>query len=195
MLLRTPQNIHNLCIVCDVQPQYETGCTFDMKEFVQYLKTFNFVLYLFNDWKVNCPDTEESVKNFLKEKGQASDEDLKHIRFQPKVFWNFRDVLDLPEVPWEEAVKLLKMMILRNVEHANELCLSDLQACLSDEKVINKLMRGKLQFYYNPNLANLLTRYSGATNVGGFENKCNLEINLYLDALGIPYEKNFKYIY
>ena len=56
-------------------------------------------------------------------------------------------------------------------------------------------MRGKLQFYYNPNLANLLTRYSGATNVGGFENQCNLEINLYLDALGIPYEKNFKYIY
>ena len=73
MFSRTPQNIHNLCIVCDVQPQYETGCTFDMKEFVQYLKTFNFVLYLFNDWKVNCPDTEESVKNFLKEKGQASD--------------------------------------------------------------------------------------------------------------------------
>jgi hypothetical protein len=46
------QNHEKLLISVDCQPQYMQGCTFELCDFVRYLKKFNHVLYLFNDYKI-----------------------------------------------------------------------------------------------------------------------------------------------
>lgn len=189
------QNHEKLLISVDCQPQYMQGCTFELCDFVRYLKKFNHVLYLFNDYKISVPDTIESVIEMLKKEGKATDDDLKHVRFLPKQYWYFRDLTDNSEIPYENIVKLLKMLILRGVEKANDLSKLDLMSCLDNTKIVQQILANKLKFYYDPKLALTLSRWRNATLVGGFEFQCLLEICIYLDALGIPFEKNHAFIY
>lgn len=192
-MARTTQNYNNLLISCDIQPAYIQGCTFNLADFVQYMQTFNQVLYLFNNYKIGVEDTTESVIDMLKTKGKASDSDLKHIKFSPKVYWYFRELTDNPEIRYSEIVNLLRLLIFRGVTKASDLPIEDLTKCIPT--IAHKLKTGKLKFYYDPNLALTLSRWSGATLVGGFEFQCLLEICIYLDALKIPYEKNYAFIY
>jgi hypothetical protein len=192
---RDIQNLENLLISVDCQPQYKSGCTFELPDFVRYMKKFSHVLYLFNDYKISVPDTIDSVIDMLKTEGNATDDDIKHIRFCPKQYWYFRDLTDNPNIPYENLVKLLKMLILRGVEKANDLSKNDLLSCLNDNMIVNQILSNKLKFYYDPKLALTLSRWRNATLVGGFEFQCLLEICIYLDALGIPYEKNHAFIY
>lgn len=191
---RTFQNQNNLLISCDVQPAYLSGCTFNLENFVQYMQTFNQVLYLFNNYKIGVEDTTESVIEMLKNTGKASDTDLKHIKFLPKVYWYFRDLTDNPDIQYSEIINILRMLIFKGVNSASELPIEDLKKCIS-EKYAHQLKTGKLKFYYDPNLALTLSRWQGATLVGGYEFQCLLEICIYLDALKIPYEKNYAFIY
>ena len=187
-------NYNNLLIICDIQPQYENGLTFTIPELVDYIKKFNYILYLFNDKKINTDDSIETVKAMLK-KGGATEDLFKKIRFYPKVFWYFRDLLDNKKIPFSDSVKLLKMLILRGVTKAIDLSETDLKNCISDETTISRLLNGSIHFYYDPKLAFILSRYRNAVEIGGFENQCNLEIEVYLNAQDIPYEKNYKFIY
>ena len=181
-------------VSCDVQPRYATGVPFKLEEFVEYLNNFDDILYLFNDKNINVPDTVEDIKKMLADAG-ASDELIGKIKFRPKVYFYFRDVLDSPTTNYEECVKLLKMMILRGVENASELDVRDLSQCLSCPQLIKAIKAGARHFYYDPSLATDLVNYRNCVEVGGFENQCNIEITLYLDALGISYEKNYKFIF
>jgi hypothetical protein len=181
-------------VSCDVQPRYATGVPFKLEEFVEYLNKFDDILYLFNDKNINVPDTVDDVKKMLASAG-ASSELLNRIKFRPKVYFYFRDILDSPTTTYEECVKLLKMMILRGVENASELSTQDLSQCLSCPQMIKAIKSGARHFYYDPSLATDLSHYDRCTEVGGFENQCNIEITLYLDALGISYEKNYKFIF
>lgn len=182
-------------VCCDIQPRYMAGCKFNLEELMSYIRQFNRVLYLFNSKDIGCPDTEETVKEMLISKGGATAEDFKKIKFQPKVYFYFRDILDDPAATYEECVKLLKMMILRGVDSAHSLSYKDLAACLSSAEIVRAIIRGDRQFYYDTRLANILQNYKNCVEIGGFEFQCNIEINLYMDALGIPYEKNLKFIY
>lgn len=183
------------CVSCDIQPRYASGVPFDLHELVDYLSTFDKVLYLFNDKNIGVPDTVEDVKKMLIEKGGATPELFKKIKFRPKVYFYFRDVLDSPTTSYEECLKLLKMIILRGVENAAELSIEDLKKCLSCPQMISAIKSGTRHFYYDPSLATDLVNYRDCIEVGGFENQCNIEITLYLDALGINYEKNYKFIF
>lgn len=181
-------------VSCDIQPRYATGVPFKLEEFVEYLNGFDDILYLFNDKNIGVPDTVEDVKKMLADAG-ASNELLERIKFRPKVYFYFRDVLDSPTTTYEECLKLLKMIILRGVENAAELSIEDLKKCLSCSQMILAIKAGTRHFYYDPTLATDLVNYRDCIEVGGFENQCNIEITLYLDALGINYEKNYKFIF
>lgn len=182
-------------ISCDIQPRYATGVPFELTELVQYLNGFDKILYLFNDKRINTPDTKEDIIKMLKEKGGATDELFKKIEFRPKVFFYFRDILDDNDATFEECVKLLKMIILRGVENASELSAADLHTCLSSNRLVHDIKSNKRQFYYDPSLATDLIRYNNSIEIGGFENQCNIEIEIYLEALGLTYEKNYKFIF
>lgn len=187
--------IKKRCVSCDIQPRYASGVPFDLHELVDYLLTFDEVLYLFNDKNINVPDTEEDIKKMLIEKGGATQELFNKIKFRPKVYFYFRDVMDSPNVAYDECLKLLKMLILRGVDDASELSENDLCKCLSCPQIIRAIKSGNRHFYYDPSLATDLVRYNNCVNIGGFENQCNIEINLYMDALGLNYEKNYKFIF
>ena len=182
-------------VVCDIQPRYSGGVTFDLRDFVAYIKKFDKVLYLFNNKDIGVPETEDDVIKMLKDQGGATDEDLSRIQFRPKVYYYFRDVLDDPRTNYEECKKLLKMLILKGVNNAYELESEAIGKCLSNPKLINDIKRGKLHFYYDPMLAADLCHYENCEEVGGFENQCNIEINLYMDALGLEYTKNYDFIF
>lgn len=182
-------------VSCDIQPRYSGGVTFDLKDFVAYLRKFDKVLYLFNNKDIGVEDTTEDVVKMLKDKGGATDEDLSKIQFRPKVYYYFRDILDDPRTNYEECKKLLKMLILKGVNNAYELESEAIGRCLSNPKLIKDIKRGKLHFYYDPMLAADLCHYENCEEVGGFENQCNIEINLYMDALDLSYTKNYDFIF
>lgn len=191
MLFFKPRTV----ISCDIQPRYSGGVTFDLRTFVKYLDKFDKILYLFNNKDINVPDTVESVKDMLAKEGGASEDLLNRIHFREKVYYYFRDVLDDPRTNYNECIKLLKMLILRGCENAYELPVHDLKMCLSDSRLIQDILTKKLHFYYDPKLAADLWHYNYCEEVGGFENQCNIEITLYLDALGMQYQKNYDYIF
>lgn len=182
-------------VSCDIQPRYSGGVTFDLRDFVAYLKKFDKVLYLFNNKDIGVEDTTEDVVKMLKDKGGATDADLERIQFRPKVYYYFRDVLDDDRTNYEECKKLLKMLILKGVDNASQLAPEALEKCISDYKLRRDIRKGKLHFHYDPMLAADLCHYQNCEQVGGFENQCNIEINLYMDALGLEYTKNYDFIF
>ena len=195
VVLNNLMGLSRSLVVCDIQPRYSGGVTFDLRDFVAYIKKFDKVLYLFNNKDIGVPETEDDVIKMLKDQGGATDEDLSKVQFRPKVYYYFRDILDDPRTNYEECKKLLKMLILKGVNNAYELESEAIRKCLSNPKLINDIKRGKLHFYYDPMLAADLCHYENCEEVGGFENQCNIEINLYMDALDLFYTKNYDFIF
>lgn len=184
-------------VSCDIQPRYAGGVPFKLHELIAYLNNFDRVLYLYNDKNIGVPDTEEDIKKMLQSDDplNLTPELFKKIKFRPKVYFYFRDILDEPTCSYEECVKLLKMLILRGVDNAYDLCRHDLEICLSNNNLISDIEHGIKHFYYDPSLATDLLQFDNCINIGGFENQCNVEINLYMDAMGISYQKNYKFIF
>lgn len=181
-------------VSCDVQPRYAGGVPFKMEDFVVFLRKFDKVLYLFNNKNIGVSDTVDSVKEMLRKAG-ATDQDFERINFRPKVYYYFRDILDEETTSYRECLKLLKIMILRGVSNAYELTRTDLEKCLTDKKLVDDILMKRKHFYYDPALATDLLNYNYCEEVGGFENECNIEINLYMDAIGMTYKKNYDFIF
>lgn len=185
-----------LLISCDIQPQYLGGVNFPLEKFVAYMREFDKVLYFFNNKysPVNVPDTENTVKEMLRDAG-ADEALFKKIKFFEKQYWYFRDLIDSGLVSDEELVKLFKMMIVMNVDNAKELTIDQLKKCITNPRVCNKLSSGLMKFYFDPKLIYELLDWNDATVVGGLRKQCLSEIFLYLKGLDIKYKENNQYIY
>ena len=107
----------------------------------------------------------------------------------------FRDLIDSGLVSDEELVKLFKMMIVMNVDSAKELTIDQIQKCIANPIVCNKLSSGLMKFYFDPKLIYELIDWNDATVVGGLRKQCLSEIFLYLKGLDIKYKENNQYIY
>ena len=185
-----------LLISCDIQPQYLGGVNFPLEKFIAYMREFDKVLYFFNNKysPVNVPDTEKDVKEMLRDAG-ADEALFKKIKFFEKQYWYFRDLIDSGLVSDEELVKLFKMMIVMNVDSAKELTIDQIQKCIANPIVCNKLSSGLMKFYFDPKLIYELIDWNDATVVGGLRKQCLSEIFLYLKRLDIKYKENNQYIY
>lgn len=185
---------HKKLIICDIQPAYSTGITFSLKELVDYMKQFDTILYLFNDDRVGVKDTSADVVKMLLPAGYSAELDKK-VKFFPKAFFNFRDLLDKPEVSFETAVRLVKAMLLHSCPNAKDLPAHILKQALNNSSLERQIKNEELNFYYEPDLAREFVNWYDCTEIGGFQNQCNIEIEVYLTALGVKYTQNKKFVF
>lgn len=192
------QKIHNMktLISCDIQPIYEGGNKFDMADFVNYMREFDKILYLFNNKysPSKVDDTQKDVKQMLRDAG-ADEELMSKIILFEKQYWYFRDVIDSGLVSEEDMITLIKLMVQLNELSAKNIAKDTLQKILKSDIATKKISAGIWKFEYDPKLLNELADWDNSVLVGGLRKQCLAEIELYLKALGINFKENQKYIY
>ncbi len=181
-------------ISVDVQPYYSGGFSFKMEDFVEYLNTYDEILYFFNGKDINVPDTKDSVIKWLKE-NRVDDTLLKKIKFYEKVYWYFRDIMDSYKITHQGCVNLLKMMITANEPNGSKLPPASINRCIDNEKLALAIAKGEFKFEADFDILYELMNWKNSTLVGGLRNQCLAEIEIYCDALGISVKNDPEFIY
>ncbi len=174
-------------IVVDVQPEYEYSFKdrFTMCGFIRYLKSFGKVLYFYNGEELGMCSLYD-LQIWLLENGMK-EEDFNYITFINKNYGFFRDLID-DGVEEEKIIKLIQEMLTAGVSNIIEIPVGKYY----DTDIAPFIEENGM---YIPEQLDCLKFWNNSTIIGGGEKECLYEVELYMKAINLQYERQMNYIY
>jgi hypothetical protein len=177
-------------IIVDVQEAYRKYIHFDMYDFCSFLNKSGNILCLYNGEELGFGDQNAEVVDFYIENG-LDEQRIDDIQFIDKGYGFLRGWMDYG-VDDDTIIKTLKYMKKKSVWDSRDLEEDDWKKLKIDMDDIPD----SDPIYFPGNIdENMLRHYAGSYIVGGGENECLKEVQLYMKALGIRYTEYRKFIY
>ena len=198
VLLEQEQGSKGKLVVVDVQPEYESGTSFDIGDMLRTAaEDYSSVLFLFNGEDTLGMVSESALKDYYFEKldydEEVFDDLLSKSEFFDKGYGFFRDVMD-SSVCFDRTsiVKIVKHMIDNDIQDIRDLEEEDV-----DEIGVSELLFDDLEDYgfYLPELEEVLPRWSGSDLAGGARNECMAEVEILGAAQGLSFNHVDQFIY
>lgn len=177
-------------IIVDIQPAYKSFLSFKLESFIDFLKSSNYknYVYLYNGPEFGF-ESEEDIKQWLIEHSEYDEdfvEKLESFNFYEKNYVFFRNSMDRGDSR-QETIKLINLMIKKNVNDSRELEDEDWESV-----GVEDLGEDTLTI---PDVLDELKKYNNIDICGGGKNECLAEVEICLDVLHKPYIQIKKYIY
>ena len=186
-------------ISVDIQPEYERGFTFDMKDFSKFLNELEChdIIFLFNGPDMGFPD-EEEYKMWLHENG-VSGEVLDNATFYDKGYAFFRYCMD-NSLEDDVIANFVRFMYENDIRDSRDMNRDMWAKYLrlhrrTDKKEVYELLRDTGDCVNIPDLMDFLKRLNNIVLTGGGVNECLKEVEIALKALKKPYEMYDTFIY
>ena len=184
-------------IVVDIQPEYESGATFDIGDMLRAAAGYDEVLFLYNGADTLGMIDENGLRNYYLEKldydEETFDELMSVAEFFDKGYGFFRDVMD-SGICFDRGsvVKIVKYMIDNNVQDIRDLDEEDVQSV-----GVSELLFDDLEDYgfWVPELQDVLPRWNGSDIAGGARNECLAEVEIVAAAQGLSFNQVDQFIY
>ena len=184
-------------IVVDIQPEYESGATFDIGDMLRAAAEYNEVLFLYNGADTLGMIDEQSLRNYYFEKLDYDEETYEELmsvsEFFDKGYGFFRDVMD-SDICFDRnsVIKIVKYMIDNNVQDIRDLDEEDVQSI-----GVSELLFDDLEDYgfWVPELQDVLPQWNGSDIAGGARNECLAEVEILAAAQGLSFRQVNEFIY
>ncbi len=198
VLLEQEQGSKGSLVVVDIQPEYESGTSFDIGDMLRTAaEDYSRVLFLFNGEDTLGMVSESALKNFYFEKldydEELFDDLLSKSTFFDKGYGFFRDVMD-SSVCFDRAsiVKIVKHMIDNDIRDIRDLEEEDIESIGVSELLIDDL---EDYGFWIPDLEDELPSWSGSDLAGGARNECMAEVEILGAAQGLSFNHVDQFIY
>ena len=186
-----------LLIVVDIQPEYESGATFDIGDMLRAAAEYDEVLFLYNGADTLGMIDEASLKNYYFEKLDYDEEVFEELisvsEFFDKGYGFFRDVMD-SDICFDRnsVIKIVNYMVDNDVQDIRDLEEEDIEAV-----GVNELLFDDLEDYgfWVPELQDVLPRWDGSDIAGGARNECLAEVEILAAAQGLSFNQVDQFIY
>jgi len=184
-------------IVVDIQPEYESGATFDIGDMLRAAAEYNEVLFLYNGADTLGMIDEQSLRNYYFEKLDYDEETYEELmsvsEFFDKGYGFFRDVMD-SDICFDRnsVIKIVKYMIDNDVQDIRDLEEEDVQSI-----GVSELLFDDLEDYgfWVPELQDVLPQWNGSDIAGGARNECLAEVEILAAAQGLSFRQVNEFIY
>ena len=184
-------------IVVDIQPEYESGATFDIGDMLRSAAEYDRVLFLYNGADTLGMIDEQSLRNYYFEKLDYDEEVYEELmsvsEFFDKGYGFFRDVMD-SGICFDRSsvIKIVKYMIDNDVQDIRDLEEEDVEAI-----GVNELLFDDLEDYgfWVPELQDVLPQWNGSDIAGGARNECLAEVEILAAAQGLSFRQVNEFIY
>ena len=184
-------------IVVDIQPEYESGATFDIGDMLRAAAEYDEVLFLYNGADTLGMIDEQSLRNYYFEKLDYDEETYKELmsvsEFFDKGYGFFRDVMD-SDICFDRnsVIKIVKYMIDNDVQDIRDLDEEDVQSI-----GVSELLFDDLEDYgfWVPELQDVLPQWNGSDIAGGARNECLAEVEILASAQGLSFRQVNEFIY
>ena len=185
-------------VVVDVQPEYESGTSFDIGDMLRTAaEDYSEILFLFNGEDTLGMISESALKDYYFEKldydEEVFDELLAKSEFFDKGYGFFRDVMD-SSVCFDRTsiVKIVKYMIDNEIQDIRDLEEEDVNAIGVSELLVDDL---EDYGFWVPELEEVLPRWNGSDLAGGARNECMAEVEILGAAQGLSFNHIDDFIY
>jgi hypothetical protein len=181
-------------ISVDIQPEYEKGFGFYIKDYLDFLnKNFdnlNSLTFLYNGTDTVGGVSENEYKYWLVENG-FEEENLDYSKFYDKGYAFFRYCMD-EGIDDDDVVKLVQYMIKHNINDSRDIDEDMWNGFMketgADQSDVRDLLESAGDMINIPELMDYLQNYSGKLYLtGGGINECLREVEIALMALNKPY--------
>ena len=184
-------------IVVDIQPEYESGVTFDIGDMLRAAAEYDEVLFLYNGADTLGMIDEQSLRNYYFEKLNYDEETYQELmsvsEFFDKGYGFFRDVMD-SNICFDRnsVIKIVKYMIDNNVQDIRDLDEEDVQSI-----GVSELLFDDLEDYgfWVPELQDVLPQWNGSDIAGGARDQCLAEVEILAAAQGLSFRQVDEFIY
>ena len=184
-------------IVVDIQPEYESGATFDIGDMLRSASEYSRVLFLYNGADTLGMIDEQSLRNYYFEKLDYDEETYEELmsvsEFFDKGYGFFRDVMD-SDICFDRnsVIKIVKYMIDNDVQDIRDLDEEDVQSI-----GVSELLFDDLEDYgfWVPELQDVLPQWNGSDIAGGARNECLAEVEILAAAQGLSFNQVDQFIY
>ena len=184
-------------IVVDIQPEYESGATFDIGDMLRAAAEYDEVLFLYNGADTLGMIDENGLRNYYFEKLDYDEETFGELmsvsEFFDKGYGFFRDVMD-SDICFDRnsVIKIVKYMIDNDVQDIRDLEEEDVQSI-----GVSELLFDDLEDYgfWVPELQDVLPRWNGSDIAGGARNECLAEVEILAAAQGLSFNQVDQFIY
>ena len=197
-LLEQEQGSKGKLVVVDVQPEYESGTSFDIGDMLRTAaEDYSEILFLFNGEDTLGMISESALRDYYFEKldydEEVFDELLSKSEFFDKGYGFFRDVMD-SSVCFDRTsiVKIVKYMIDKDIQDIRDLEEEDVDAIGVDELLFDDL---EDYGFWVPDLSDELPSWSGSDLAGGARNECMAEVEILGAAQGLSFNHVDQFIY
>lgn len=187
-------------ITVDVQPEYESGITFDLyewAEFINQISQSNHIIFLYNGAETLGMIDEHSYRFWLYELG-IEEEVLDDAVFYDKGYAFFRYCMD-SSIDEDKIVELVKFMGNNDITDSREIdaeMWDDFVANTTvDASDVRDLLEDADDLITIPDLMDFLRNYSNIVLMGGGINECLKEVEIALLALDKNYNTYSDFIY
>ena len=177
----------NTLVIVDVQPAYENYIDFDINNMFKYISHFDNILWLYNGESVGYDD---DLEYWLDSEYDFYETD--NITFFKKEYGYFRNLIDA-HIDEEIITKIGKYMLDHDFYDSRDLSDKDFEKLDLDDKVIEILQFDGI--WFNNSLIEELKDLNSITLIGGGQDECLKEIEIYCNILNINYSLNTKFIY
>ncbi|MFA5071220.1 MAG: hypothetical protein WC511_02505 [Candidatus Pacearchaeota archaeon] len=182
-------------IVVDIQPEYQKNIDFSIEDFVEYLKTKNNVLYLYNGESLGM-SSETELTYWLLENG-LEEENLNQIEFIDKGYAFFRAWMDTG-IDDSVILKTLRHMVDNDLTDSRDIPEEDWGTFLSEEEIDELNSHGFIDGdpLIVPDISEeVLHRFQGAELVGGHREECLKEVKIWFAFHKMKLVENDEFIY
>lgn len=192
MVQRQLKQASGKVIVVDVQPAYRRTIS-DPESTMKFLNGASQILGLYNGPDLGYED-EEGVLEWWIEHGFDPEKQY-DVTWDEKGYGFFRDWMD-GGMDYESIAEVVRYMIDNSIHDSRDLDMDalkkELGADLAEEVE-------DVQEYGGIGIPDIdfrtLQRFNGATIIGGGCDECLAEVEILLNALGLNYRKNMRYVY
>lgn len=188
-------------ISVDIQPEYESGFTFDIYEFCEYLneesEDFSRLIFFYNGFDTLGMIEEHDYKMYLLQNG-LEEEVLDRAIFYDKGYAFFRYCMD-KNVDHDEIVDLVRFMRDNDINDSRDVDEEMWIAFSHQYKYTESEIQEILEFADDainiPDVMDFLSNENNIVLTGGGVDECLKEVEIALDALGKTYEIDHKFTY
>ena len=177
-------------LVIDVQPAHSQFISFNIFEFTEYLNSYNGTInYVFNGPDQGYED-ETELADWLTENGLEY-ETLDNINFIAKSYGWIRDPMD-SGMDEDDIIEVLKYMIKKKYSDSRDIDEDELETLKISDEFKEYMEQSSFGL---PDILKKMQKLPKSILVGGGETECLLEMEITMDAMGIKYKRNNKFIY
>ncbi len=185
----------------DIQPEYESGFSFDKYKWAKFLNknnNNNNIVFLYNGEDTMGMISHSDYIMWLMELG-VKESVIDHAIFYDKGYNYFRSCMD-EYIDDDEIVNFVKYMNNHNIYDSRDLnneTWDDFVEAYGYEKdtSIRALLENSNDLLSIPELMDFLKRYNNILLTGGGINECLKEVEIALKALNKPYTTFHKFTY